>query len=97
MKRILLIALLVPSFVCAMQFQTQKPQLKLSNKDKMFLGVQGAVTTYELLNTTVCTAAIIAPPFSLPLTVIVGGVMVGADMAYAMYMKHQMSNQENNK
>jgi hypothetical protein len=96
MKKFLLsLFISVPMF--AMQPQTQKPQLKLSNKDKIFLGVQGAVTTYELLNTTVCTAAIIAPPFSLPLSVMTGAAMIGVDVAYTMYMKHKMNNQENNK
>lgn len=93
MKRMLFIALVVPSFVCAMQPETQKPQLKLSTKNKIFLGVQGAAATYDILHPTL----IVAQPFCLPLTVTTGLIMIGGDALYTWYKNNKANNLENNK
>lgn len=96
MKRMLFIALLIPSLVSAMEpkTQTQKP-LQFSKQDKILLGVQGAAITYDILRTTTCDPF----PYILPMphTVLVTGAYIGGKALYNYYQNTKVTNPINNQ
>jgi hypothetical protein len=95
MKRMLYIALLLPSCVCAMQPEKKEvPQLKLNTKDKVYLGIQGAAIAHDVLRTTM----IVPFSYGLPMTVVASAAIIGGDMLYNSYQNYYKANNlENNK